>query len=47
MKFLVKTTYYMFLELRGFKMFNFNDVQVGETKIEMLPIVKKIIEDIK
>ena len=47
MKFLVKTTYYMFLELSGFKMFNFNDVQVGETKIEMLPIVKKIMEDIK
>ena len=39
--------YYMFLGLRGFKMFNFNDVQVGETMIEILPVVKKIMEDIK
>ena len=28
-------------------MFNFNDVQVGETKVEILPVVKKIMEDTK
>lgn len=37
--------YCMFLELRRFKMLNFNDVQFGKTKIEMSPIVKKIMED--
>ena len=34
----------MFLELRRFKIFNFNDVQVGEINIEILPVVKKITE---
>ena len=37
----------MFLDLRRFKMFNFSGVQVDETKIEILSIVKKIVEDIK
>ena len=39
--------YYTFLELRIFKMYNFNDVQAGETNVEILPTVKKFMEDTK
>ena len=28
-------------------MYNFNDVQAGETKVEILPTVKKFMEDTK